>query len=1077
MGGFVNRVRFVYLASSLALAIGYLGRFLLTVFVVVSLTIVLLYLINPDVSAVLAIVLLSIGLIVASLIYEVIMYIFSLRRGEVWSQVEREAGVPEGRIRGAYEVCLQVSSAGGYSHPFVARAAERANSSLKYVFPLSKPFDRRHMFLSLIAGAFVMLFVLFPSMISSTGGKVVSAYENLFLPQRAIFTIEPEGALLHRGDDLEVSVLLNKGSGFTPYIEVDRGLGEVERFGLKYGGKEKYTIKIEKIMEDTLYRGVLGNAKSGWYKARVVREPSLEYIRCEITEPAYAGTSPMVRKSMEGEIFCLSGSRLDIEADIGGDVEDVYIMHGESHIELKRDISGMWRGSVVLTNSGQFSLVARDILKKDNMLETAKITITPDNPPSIKLVSPKGRTDVATDLILTMSYSASDDYGISTIGVEYIVETTGDGGRFSLIGGGGNTQISGDVSFDLNRVDPLPGDTVLVRLYALDNDTVAGPKVSYSETVEVRIPDIVQFFRSVDGERDYLSMEEVLEEGEAISEMLTEIAQGMEERGEIDYESYSKMEEVIEREKNLRKRAEEILKGIDEMRQMGEEGYLSEETLYKLSKAQEMLEELIDEQTKRLLEEMQKIMEELPEEEVARAMREILENQEELNRRLDTMLRFLENAKVEMLLDSLKERLRRTIEEQKDITEGIKRAETERDIEFQSEQQEKVKRQYEEFLKEMEDLMEEAEGKEQLSEELGNIDESGMIEKPLDSMERILEELSEYDLSEALSSSGMTERYMEQLYEMLKGMGDRYLGVQRERLIKALEEIDWELSQIQASSSILEGYAGTGDYKRAGEMAEKLHQLLGPIGDEIECMMAETLFLNPQILSSLEEAGTYLEGASGSESGGEMMANLGGAQEELGRARGQIGRALEGIKSASSPSGLSDFLRSLSQVISNQGEMGEMLREYLSGKGAFDYNALMSMAAMQRAIRESLERLLSRYQSLGDTLKGLEGAIEAMKKIEGMLNEGAEAERIKEEQKHLMERLLRSEKAIKSRGISRERKSTPGKDYVDPTVPPILPAGVNKKSTLGTAPMEFPENPYGIGESEIIYDYFRLLTQ
>jgi len=1073
---FVNKIRSVYLLSEAGLIIGFIGVFILLTLFLNCLIVLILDILPNNLYITVVMVSLGILLISGNLLYEIISYIKSHQRGLAWSIIERASDVSEGRIRGAYEVCLQALSGFSFSYSFALRASQRVGSSIKMAFPIGEPFNKYHLVISLFVIVFIMFSIIYPSILFNAYDKAVLAYENILLPQSAVFTIEPKGAFIHKGDDVNIVLTLKKKTEYHPLVELKTGLGRVEEVEMARVDGKRYSVRLKEITDSISYRGSVGKIASDWYEVRILKEPALVGLVCKITPPNYSGEGEVIRKSIEGEIFCLSGSSLSVEAEIGGDVENASILLGNKAFELKRGEDGVFRGDITVDNSCPISLVSRDKLGTEKTIQSGIITIKPDEAPYIRLISPIGKAFVATDLLLKLTYEAGDDYGISSIGVEYKNEVAGAGGRFSLIGGEGRKQLSGDTSFDLHRLDPLPGDTVIVRLYALDNDIVNGPKIAYSGQVKVKIPDIVQFFKSVEKEGEYVDIEDVLKEGQTISESLEEITKNFEKRGEIDYKSYKKMEEVIEKEKQLKSRAEDIVEKIGEMKKMGEEGFLSEETLYKLSKAQEMLQNLLDEQTKTLLEKMQEALKDLPKEEVEKAMKEIMKSQEELNKRLDNLLEFLKNAKIETMLDSLKEKLERVIEEQNKMTESIEKAKEEEKKELLDKQGE-IKEKYSEFTKDLEALMKEAEDNNELSNELKNLMEKGLVGAPPKNMEEMMKALSENNISKATSSSISSAKSMEDLYKRLEGLGNNYLEAQRQKIIDELENIEKDLSQTYNSVDVLENYSKLGDIKKTGEIAGQLANTFTPIKKKMEDIMSQTLFLSPDAVKNVESAQELLNGLVSPEGRGETIEGLKEVESSLMSARMLIAMALEGVKNAQSPSGLSDFLSSLGQIISNQGQFGKSLMEYFQGMGGFDYNSLLQLAGMQKAIRESLEKLLERYRSLGESLEGLGGSVEAMKKIEGMLSEGANADRIKEEQEHLMENLLRSEKAIKSKGISRERKSTPGKEYIDTTVPHLLPSGVDEKTIIKTPPLDTPTTSGGLGERNLIDDYFKELVE
>jgi hypothetical protein len=101
---------------------------------------------------------------------------------------------------------------------------------------------------------------------------------------------------------------------------------------------------------------------------------------------------------------------------------------------------------------------------------------------------------------------------------------------------------------------------------------------------------------------------------------------------------------------------------------------------------------------------------------------------------------------------------------------------------------------------------------------------------------------------------------------------------------------------------------------------------------------------------------------------------------------------------------------------------------------------LERLAAEQGLIRREMEKAARRAGEYAETMGNAASLIEEMKDIEDALGRGELNERILEKQQKLLERMLDSTRAMRSKGKSSKRRSEPAKEYKPIGVPRTIPS-------------------------------------
>ncbi len=236
--------------------------------------------------------------------------------------------------------------------------------------------------------------------------------------------------------------------------------------------------------------------------------PSLRLADIEIslTYPEYSKIPPRTIKNSTGDIEALKGTRVRFTAKplgrFGGG--KLSTENGASYPVILKD--GKITAEFQVLGNGSYL-----ITDENGGLKTRqyKITSSEDKKPEITISSPQG-SEIVEDSggRIEINYDARDDYGLT----EFRLTWEGDGGKSGkLIGKAKESPLSynGKYTLDTGGLDPAGGDTLKLRVEAIDNDSVSGHKAGVSNAITVRLKDASKMHRDVMSQAERL-MEEML---------------------------------------------------------------------------------------------------------------------------------------------------------------------------------------------------------------------------------------------------------------------------------------------------------------------------------------------------------------------------------------------------------------------------------------------------------------------------------------------------------------------------------------------------------------------------------------
>ncbi|HEX9146526.1 MAG TPA: DUF4175 family protein, partial [Candidatus Binatia bacterium] len=410
----------------------------------------------------------------------------------------------------------------------------------------------------------VLAMVLFnPSSVSDTFSLLSRPLDHI-PPSQTFIDLMPKGLRVVRGSTVTIHALTSGAIPKTLDLIVWSGANESgepigsEKLPMENLGAGKFSATIARLDKNLRYRAATGAFSSVVYLAEAVDPPEIGNVQLTLYPPAYTGLASVSVPG--GNIEGLKGSTLRLDAATTKDiVKAEMVMNDGKKLPLRIDGRKI-QANLVLFQSQQYRIYVEDAQGFHNAPIAYELRVKPDGFPTVDLLSPTEDMEVNGDEVLTVEYSARDDFGISDVN---LVAKVGDHeDRIRLHQSDAKQLIVRDqFKWDLGKLALRDGDEATVHLEALDNDTISGPKLGISRTLRLRL-------KNLRGEHQQVA--------DLIRELNTRMMDALADHLETPLPSDKDAERAREAEKKLEQNLADALKRTEEVMQRTEKDRLSD---------------------------------------------------------------------------------------------------------------------------------------------------------------------------------------------------------------------------------------------------------------------------------------------------------------------------------------------------------------------------------------------------------------------------------------------------------------------------------------------------------------------
>ncbi|MCE5271579.1 hypothetical protein LLH00_09895 [bacterium] len=568
-----------------------------------------------------------------------------------------------------------------YSTELVAAALERTASNVRGSEAQKRLFDnitapraaqvrRRRRILLAACSLCLGLFLYRPLAVGQSLRAWADPFDLIRRERAYHLIVSPGNITLMRGDSLSVRAV---GSIHRPgRVRLDwwqAGKVGQSREMSYLRDQFEYRADLGPLESDLSYVVSQGSTVTDTFRVTVTSNPFVTSLHLRYEYPAYTGLG-VYETERDRAVQALRGTRVVLSGRASNPLAaaELRLERGEVH-RMPVTAERVFCDTLVLDADTRYSLRLTDtwgLANTDTL--PYPVTVLNDEAPRIVLLFPEAEANLGREMVQPLMYEAADDYGLSRVSLSYRKEKTG--GRredqersLSLPAGSssGATHVLERFNWELGELHLLPGESVLYRLTAWDNDRVSGPKATASAEFRLKFPSLEEIFKQGEKQQEQIAsrLDDLGQEGQKTLEQVKKMQEALERGHEMDWQEKQRLGQALERQKQI---SEQVGRLADQMKQnierMQSAGASSPELLEKLQRVQQLMDEISTDEVKELLSKIQSSLDKLDNKALSDQMNKLEFSQEKLLDKLDKTISVLEKVKLEQQMDFLVSRTR-----------------------------------------------------------------------------------------------------------------------------------------------------------------------------------------------------------------------------------------------------------------------------------------------------------------------------------------------------------------------------------------------------------------------------------
>lgn len=961
---------------------------------------------------------------------------------------------------------------------------------------------------AIVVVASLLTFAALPSSLSHSFYRLIHFQREFSVPPLFTFDVVPGSKEVVKGENVPISVRIQ------PPAEVRLSMSpfdlrlhwrpleqaEFDQTRLLRDSDGVFHGSLQSLRTTTDYFISLADHRSQLFRLTVIDRPVIRSIQLRLDFPSYSRLASRVQDEFVGDVSALPGTKITLTGAASKE-----LVSGSLALDTGNPLPLSINGTKFSTSfllqkefSYEIRLVDTEQLTNADPVKY-RLTIVPDEFPSVTILQPGRNIDLAGDNFLRLILQARDDFGISRLQLGYRLihsryEPAQTEYRYALIPTAASTQSQLELPYvwDLSRLQLAPEDVVEYFAEVFDNDDVSGPKSARSQLYLLRLPSLEEVFAELDRSHE-ISLDDLkqsLEEARQLKEKIEGIDQDFKKNKDPDWQQQKKLEEMARKYQELQKKLEDVKSRVDDMVQkMTEQNVLSRETMEKYLELQQMFEQLNSEELQQVLRQMQQAMQNVNREQLQQAIQKMTFSEERLRQSIERTINLLKRIQIELKLDEVKKRAKEAEQLQKELQEAT--AQSDRDP-----------GRLNDLAQRQSDL---AQKEEQIEQQVGDLQqrmEEFFTEMPADKLAQMAQELSTQKLAEQMRQAAQQMRqgnsqtarglqqqiqqHLEQFAQDIEGLQNQMLQQQAQYIMNELRRAINNLLELSKREEALKQQSQTAppNSPQLRENAEKQMGVMLDLGNVIKGLseLSQRSFaVTPEMGKAIGEALSRMQNAMRSldtRLGSMASQEQSEAMASLNRAATQVQNSLQAMMHGGG-SGMGGLMQQLQMMAGQQ--MGINMRTQQLGEGGMSMEQAAQAARIaveQEAVRKSLEQLNREAQASGEQqrlLGDLEKIAEEMKEVVKNLEQNSVNPETVRKQERILSRLLDASRSMRERDFEKRRRATTGTQMARQSPVELDPSTLEGRNRLREDLLKALEAGYSKDYQELIRNYFEAL--
>jgi hypothetical protein len=894
--------------------------------------------------------------------------------------------------------------------------------------------------------------------------------------------------LVDRGDSVDFEVQAIGHRAATLWL---RAPGEAWRAkGVRLDSTGRATVTSGALRSDRFARVTSGSRSSDTVLVRVRLPVFLGSIVVTAHYPSYLGLDAEPVPTGGDTLLLPVGTRLETRGEATAPISRAFWSSG-SQTEGLTVTAGRFAGSFVPAASGVYRLALATANGAPLAGDTVRLAVrlVADSAPRVDVPVPGVDTMAPLSLLVPLVVDVRDDHGITSVLLESrrISPLSGpDSARRETLVLPESTPDRAILTptLDLNRRGLLPGDTV--RYVAIAADNTPGHQLGRSREYVLRLPTMTEVraaqreaTEAVAAQLDSVTAasQRLERETDDLGRERARPSEGQSGKtGEpLSFEAAKRSEAVAETQQHLIQQAEELKRSLDALRRSAEAAGISDSAWQReLSEIREQIDRALTPELRDRLAALQQALKDLDADRAKDALERLAEAQKELREALERSRELFRRAAVEGDLANLGKESRELVQEQRKWNSEIARADSNRAAGAER------------------GLAERADSLASALDRLAKSMEAGGRRERLDSAgSQARQAGAQMDAAAGSSRRGRRQearRQGEQAAGLLEPLGDRLMqeraGLQqewRQEVTGALDEALAETSRLAERQLAIQQSLESGDTPTGALRAEQgsIEEGVQRLVEQMRKASGKNALVPAGIGAALGGAQQQMERARDAISNAnpnvrEGAEEAGGAVDALNAAAYQLLQARGDVSGSASGSGLAEAIAKMNQLAQQQGGLGRQGAGLLPmvGNGAIQ-EELRRLAGRQRALADEMQKLRGQGQ-----LPGAGELADEAKDLARQLESGRLDRQLVERQERLFRRMLDAGRTLQGREED-ERKERQSTTATDDSVhlPPALRARLAGEDDRPRVPSWEELQRFSPEERRLVVDYFRRLSE
>lgn len=962
------------------------------------------------------------------------------------------------------------------SNPITEALAAQALSRIKgKQYPLPKVFSPTVSFA-------IVIFTLFLSLLWYVqSAELVPAFKQFYTNKapeifyKEYLELSPGNITIGKNQQLQIRLIEpDKRLKHRLFYRVDKNWRELALSDDQY--------LFQKLEQDIEYYASNEVAQSPVYRVTVLDMPLVKRWVLDYHFPAYTGIPSFSDSLSYGNIEAYKGSKVQLKIHSNIPLKKAEIVFSNaSRKALTPSSDTDFTTLLTIDKDEHWHIELEDHLGRKSPPEEKQTRLLADLPPEVRIVFPGEDVNLNQNLLFPLIISADDDFGLANLSLYYQLNNQPVSQRIiqSVITG---KLFNTDYLWDLNFLQLFPGDIVSYWAEVYDNSPT--PQKGKSAVYKARFPSIEEIYREIEL-KEKLRQDELsqsLEESNKLQEKFEQKRRELLKNPELAWEDKQELANIIDQQRellqNVEQAAEEYQQLIDKLKQ---NSALSMDTLEKMMRIQELMEEIATPELFEALSRLESAMEQLSPDALRIAMEDFKFSMEDFATSIEQTLALLESIKNEQAV----EKALQIAQEMEKLQQALnqKTMDSSMDKDKLAGEQAGIKEKLDNLKKELNDLREMLAGdlhaKRQLDEILAEIEDS-QINKDLMKSQNALSQNQRQEAGKAQESA--LEK-MRKFTLMLSKLKDSMSSGSQAEMKDALELAIRQLLILSKNHELSKAKYDSNPFVIVPDLIA---------GYESMQVSLNTLFSKPQVtmvippkfyfdVSETNKAYRSIFSSLGQANIPNILSPLSEIQKGLNL---MIHDLILGLQNSSGGGGGGGGMQSLMETLQQMGEE-QMMMNMLTQQLMMQMQADGGQADGQ--VREQMERLAEQEERLAENLKrtleeipdakkqseSLKRIIEDVQSVSKQLRSNRLDRDLLKQQENILSKLLDASRSITKREHSEKREAHKSSG---------LPSGFQK------APVDYEKlrrtmlfddsfKSYPREYQELIMEYLKLLQE